>query len=355
MGTTLQLKGNRTVLSYLSLLALFCAALVLAGCGEQTGGVVGEDPVRVLEVDSPLDSPVWGPNQQDVFALQQDGDRLVKIDVTIGGVEGENARPAVSLSEGLEGAGENLAADLVDEEVLYVPQPELDQVALIGGEDMNTVRTYIVSPGPEKVAVDTRVDLAVGANTLFALSTENSTVTGVNLEDGETVFQEDVESSEDTIIQAARVGGGREFWMAGPEGVAFYSVGEIRRPVDLDLSAVSLAVDPDNPGRAFVGDTTGRVTAVEAASALELDTGAEADLGDETVEVLAVEEGSLYAVVPGRLVVLDPESLEQRRVVEFATAGVDLGSAVPSGIAVGDRSVYVTLENQPYMIEIEKP
>lgn len=74
----------------------------------------------------------------------------------------------------------------------------------------------------------------------------------------------------------------------------------------------------------------------------------------ERVEALAAEEDRLYVATSGRLVVLNTESLGQERVVEFAEARQSFADAVPSGIAVGEQSIYVTLENQPYMLEIEK-
>jgi hypothetical protein len=342
------------------------AGLVLVGCGGG-GGVPGETGIRLLEVDSPLKSPVWGSSQQAVFALQQDEDRLVKVEVAdLGyGSEGsedsgdggtaDGARLAPTLTAGLdEGIGENFAADLPGDGVLYVPQPALDQVAVVEDNSMGVIRTHDVGPAPEQVTADARAGAPAGNNVLFTLSADNSTITGTNLASGEIVFQEDVEASDDTLIEAARTGANAELWTAGPEGVSYYSVGGLRQPVELDRSTTALTVQPGDATRAFVGDAGGEVTAVRATSSLALRAGEQTTV-DGRVETLAAEEDNLYAATPGRLVVLDPESLEQERAIEFAEVRQGFSGAVPSGIAIGERSIYVTLQGQPYMLKIEKP
>lgn len=360
---TRRVLGRMYSLIIAGLLAGLAAAL-LAGCGGGSG-VAGEAEVRLLEVDSPLKSPIWGPDQQAVFALQQDQDRLVKAEVTgVGSASGGSdleggpadggVQSVPTLTAGLdEGIGENFAADLPGEGDLYVPQPALDQVAVVDHDSMGVIRTHDVGPVPEQVTVDARAEIPAGDNTLFALSQDNSTITGTNLESGEIVFQEDIEASDDTLIEAARTGPNAELWTAGPEGVSYYSVGGLRQPVELERGASALAVQPGDATRAFVGDASGEVTAVRATSALALRAGEETTVG-ERVEALAAEEDNLYAATPGRLVVLNTGSLEQERVIEFAEARQSFSGAVPSGIAVGDQSVYVTLEDRPYMLEIEK-
>ena len=355
-------KSSRHTGLLLLLAGLSCLTLVACG-GTTEGGVEGEDDIRLLEVDSPLKSPAWGPEQQAVFALQQDQDRLVKAEVTNGGSDlgdsaessaGEGVQSVPTFTAGLdEGIGENFAADLPGEGDLYVPQPALDQVAVVDHNSMGVIRTHDVGPVPERVTVDARGGAPAGNNVLFALGTDNSIITGTNLESGEIVFQEDVQASDGTLIEAARTGANAELWAAGPEGVSYYSVGGLRQPVALDRSATALAVQPGDATRAFIGGANGAVTAVQATSTLSMEVGEEVDVGEE-VETLAAEEGSLYAATAGRLVVLDPESLEQQRTVEFAGTRQEFADAVPSGIAVGEQSVYITLEDRPYMLEIEK-
>lgn len=337
-----------------SLLLAGLLCLALAGCGGSGEGVEGETGLQLLETDSPLKSPVWSPEDQAVYAIHQDGDRLVRAEVGGEAPEDEEIRSVTTLTAGLDGGiGENIAADFPGEGTVYVPQPQADQVVVVDSEALGVVRTHDVGPAPERVVVDARAGAPAGDNVLFALGADHSTITGTNLESGEIVFQEDVRTSDDTLIEAARTGANAELWTAGPEGVSYYSVGGLRRPVGLDRGATALVVQPGDATRAFIGSANGSVTAVETTSALEMNVGEEETVGGE-VEVLAAEEGSLYAATAGRLVVLDPESLEQRRTVEFADARQDFAEAVPSGIAVGEQSVYVTFEDQPYMLEIEK-
>ena len=327
--------------------------LVSAGCGPE-GGVEGETGLQLLETDSPLKSPIWSSEGQAVYAIHQDGDRLVRAEVGGEAPEGEEVRQATTLTAGLDGGiGESLAADLAGEGSVYVPQPEADQVVVVDREALGVVRTHDVGPAPERVTVDARGGAPAGDNVLFALGADHSTITGTNLESGEIVFQEDAQTSEDTLIEAARTGANAELWTAGPEGVSYYSVGGLRRPVGLGRGATALAVQPGDATRAFIGGVDGTVTAVQATSGLEMNVGEEGAVGGR-VEVLTAEEDGLYAATAGRLVVLDPENLERQRTIEFADARQDFADAVPSGIAVSEQSVYVTFEGRPYMLEVEK-
>ena len=327
--------------------------LVLAGCGPE-GGVEGEAGFQLLETDSPLKSPFWDLEGQAVYAIHQDGDRLVRADVGGEAPEGEGVRQATTLTAGLDGGiGENLAADLTGDGSVYVPQPEADQVVVVDKEALSVIRTHDVGPAPERVALDARAGAPSGDNVLFALGADHSRITGTNLESGEIVFQENARTSEDTLLEAARTGANAELWTAGPEGVSYYSVGGLRQPVGLDRGATALAVQPGDATRAFIGGADGAVTAVRATSGLEMNVGEEGAVGGR-VEVLAAEEGALYAAIAGRLIVLDPESLERQRTIEFAGARQDFADAVPLGIAVSEQSVYVTFKDQPYMLEIEK-
>lgn len=72
---------------------------------------------------------------------------------------------------------------------------------------------------------------------------------------------------------------------------------------------------------------------------------------------LAAKEGLLYAVTSDELMVLDSETLETVETVELGplVAQEDLEQVEPSGIAVGEENVYVTLESEPYVLLIEKP
>lgn len=71
--------------------------------------------------------------------------------------------------------------------------------------------------------------------------------------------------------------------------------------------------------------------------------------------ITLIFEVRLYAATLSKLVALDPEGLEPLNTDGFGNNLEELGDTVPSGITVGDESVYVTLDSQPYMLEIGKP
>jgi hypothetical protein len=56
-------------------------------------------------------------------------------------------------------------------------------------------------------------------------------------------------------------------------------------------------------------------------------------------------------------VVLDSETLEIVETMEFGPIlqGENLEGSKPSGLAVGEGTVYVTLEGEPYLLLVEKP
>lgn len=78
---------------------------------------------------------------------------------------------------------------------------------------------------------------------------------------------------------------------------------------------------------------------------------------DAPAEYLAAKEGRLYAVTRDELMVLDSETLDTVETVEFGSlvAQEDIEEAEPSGLAVGEEDVYVTLAGEPYVLLIEKP
>ena len=82
-----------------------------------------------------------------------------------------------------------------------------------------------------------------------------------------------------------------------------------------------------------------------------LETVAEAEIG-APVQRLITEGEEVYAATNSEVVILDAESLETRRTVNFDQS-LDqqaLRDAGISGLAVTDESVYVSLEGEPYLV-----
>ena len=336
------------------LVAGMSMALISCSVGNQ-GATEGPSESRIVaQVDVPLRAPAWAEDEGVVIALQEDGRRLVRLDIDEG-FDGTRDFP-VTISEGLDGtAGENLRLEsgkMPDE--IYLPKPERDQVAVVENDDLLEVRTVNAGDSPTRIVLGGS-SAGYSVQTLFALSEDGQTVTVTELETPEAVAaRAEVGASEDSFIEASGEGG---FWLAGPEGVALYGGLPPERLGSLPLEAGSLATDADDPRRAYAGEiASGRVVAVEPDEAGKLRIVAEADL-NAPAEYLNVEEGRLYAVTDDALAVLDSETLEMVETVEFgpSVAQENLEQAEPSGLAVGEENVYVTLKGEPYVLLLEKP
>lgn len=332
-------------------------ALTLTGCGSGEGPVAEEPPVGavVAGTDAPLRAAAWAEDEGVLIALQEDGQSIVRLDPD---AEGDETREiSVTLSEKLEGtAGENLALeDGRAPDGVYLPIPERDQIAVIENDDLLEVRVFDAGEAPARVTLGDE-PLGYADPILFALSRDGSTVTAVGLENFEQIAEVEVGASRDALIEAS---GGDEagFWLAGPGGVAFYSGDQPEYQGELSLEAGSLAVDPAYPERAYVGESSsGRVVAVEPDKGGGPGIVVETDLGGPA-EHLAAREGRLYAVTSDDLVVLDAETLETLETVELGPILEEGGiaGATPSGLAVSEENVLVTLEGEPYVLLAEKP
>lgn len=123
----------------------------------------------------------------------------------------------------------------------------------------------------------------------------------------------------------------------------------------MGLAAAALATDPEGERAYATEEDSGRVVALEPGAEGALEVVAEAQL-DRPVEHLLAEEERLYALAPGEILVLDPENLKTLTTVDFgrALAREDLERAEPSGLAVGEDNLYVTLEGEPFLLQVEK-
>ena len=349
-------------------LLMATSASLLAGCGgdEAGSGDSLDGQVVSLDAEVALRDPIYDLATKSVFALDEGGDRLVKLGVEEpeGGFFGSDAREprVVTSSQDLEGesSGENMALDSTREGRAFVPQPNLDHVQGMQTDDLLDVRAFDAGEPAARVA------LSGPRDAVYALSTDGKTVTSVGLDSFDPVAEKEVQGSEGTLIETPPFegpisGDAAAFWLAGPEGISLHSFGNDRLAEGgLSLNAAALAVDAENTERAYASEAgTGRIVAVEPGGDGGLDTVGEMDVGEEVLD-LAVEPGRLYAVTPSRLVALDPASLEVIRSVELsADGGQSTGSSTegpkPSGIAVGEEGVFVTLTGEPRMLLVAKP
>ena len=341
-------------------LLMATSAFLFVGCGAQEGaGDNLDEQVVALETEVPLRSPVYDPATSAVLALDEGGERLVKLRVEEpeGGFFGPDAQDPrlVTTSEDLEGAssGENLALHSAREGRAFVPQPDLDHVQVMQTDDLLDVRTFDLGPPASRVA------LSGPRDALYALSTDGKTVTAMDLGSFDIIAEKQVDGSEDTLIESP-TSGEDVFWLAGPEGISLQNLDAGVRG-ELSLDAAALAVDAENAERAYASEAgTGRIVAVEPeGEGGRLEVSSETDLGEEVLD-LAAEPGRLYALTPSQLVALDPASLETIRSVELSTGGGgSTGSSAavpgPGDIAVGEEGVFVTLEGESRMLLVAKP
>jgi hypothetical protein len=335
-----------------SLLALIL--LAPGGCGseDRPAGTdeTGERGGFVLEVKAPLRSPVLGPSEKEIFALRQDGSSLAKVDVSRGGFNPDVEHPqAITSLHKIEGrVGENLALERGRRpDKIYVPVPGKDQIFVSERDDLLEVNTFTVGDSPTRVALDRDSEV------LFALSEGRSTITVMDLVgEKEIIAEVRVGPDKDSLIE---VGGGEGFWVAGPGGIAYYEGPPFGSPASLRLEGTALAADASEPGRAYAAGS-GRVVAVEpkGSETLEVVAGAKVD---GRVTHLAAEEERLYAITPESLLVLTPDSLKTLSTVDFGRFldRKTLEQAAPSGLAVAQDNLYLTLEGVPFLMQIKKP
>ena len=241
-------------------IAALLAGLIalLTGCGSEEGSAAADRPekeVAVLKVETPLRAPTWSLGEQAVFAVGQDGRRLVKVDVTGGGFTPDERRPeAVASSQKLDGAaGENLALERDrTPDKIYVPIPDRHEVYVSEKDDLLKVQTFEAGESPAQVA------LGRSSGTLFALSEDGSTVTAVDLVGKEVVAQIRVDGGEGANIGTSEVKGERGLWVASSDGVGFYEGSSFERLARTPIDAGALAVSDVSPERAYVSDASSR-------------------------------------------------------------------------------------------------
>ncbi len=325
--------------------------VITLGCGEDEEPVgEGDGP---LKVDAPLKALVWDPSAEVLFGLEQDGERLVKLDPERPtGFDPEGPAPdAVVDARELEGAGENLALDPRRPGKIYIPQPDLDQVYVAETDDLLEVRTFDAGVPPVRVALD-----QLFSEALYALSEDGSTVTRTELQGYDVVAEAPVDRTREALIEAPR-GGEGAVWVAGPEGVALYGGASLERLGQLPLNAGGLAVDAADPERAYASEPeSGRVVAVELGPRDRLEVVAEADVG-EGARYLAAEEGRVYVATRGTVTVLNSENLAPIETIEFDPflERTSLETGEPSALAVGEEGVYLALADAPYVLSLDKP
>lgn len=334
-------------------------SLVLAGCSAADAARL-EAPVVALRVDAPVHAPVWSHNEHVLLALTEGSPRIAKIDPAGGPGSPRTAR--TTLSEPLPEVGENIATSPTEADVVFVPQPRLDRVAVVSVGDLRPVRTLRAGPAPSFVAEDS------GSKVLLTMPEDGSSVTGVDLLDDRVLATREVLAGPEAEVDAGKRGRRIDYHVAGPRGIALYkgSPFSVEKKGEIALSAETSAGDLIKPSRLYAAQKgTGRLFAVDEKRSLHgLEVVARHDMG-EPVRHIGVDEARIYAATERRLVVLETNSYEGYEnnmfphldTIHFRDAlqREELEQAPLSGLAVGPDRVYLTLKGQPYVISVGKP
>lgn len=192
------------------------------------------------------------------IALREERPQVAKFNASAG-APGELGPGALDSSGEVGGTvGKNMALNYGKEDQVYLPQPDLGQVALVDTTNLREVRGFDVGGDPEWVAVHP------GSQTLFALSKDGSTVTTLDLEDPKKTFDSKINAGEGARIETPERGLEPEFWMWDPNGISHYAGLPPELKVSMLINAAAFATDIEAAQRAYVGKgTSNRVVAVE--------------------------------------------------------------------------------------------
>lgn len=335
------------------MLALAAVGLaVLVGCSTAHGSPTTASPVAV-RIGAAVREPLWSDQERALFALTGEH-RIAKIEP----LTPSTAR--TTLSAPFPDVGEDLA-NRVTEGGVYLPQPQLGRIAVIRGTDLRQIATLPAGPAPSYLALDS------GSDDLLALSADRASVTPVDLHDDTVLPATDVHAGPAAAVDGSKRGRRIDYHLAGPRGITHYegSPGSVRQQGTISISAETAASDLSKPSRLYVAQRgTDRLLAVDSQRTEHgLEVVAQARLG-EPVRYLGVDETRIYAATEHELVVLKTNSFEGYHDQEFPiVTTIDFRSALPdaardaalSGLAVGPDRVYLTLQDQPYLLSIVKP
>lgn len=244
---------------------------------------------------------------------------------------------------------------------VYLPQPRLGRIAVVGQADLRPVATLRAGPSPSLLAVDS------GAHHLLAMSEDHSTVTPVDLHDSSVAPSQTVQMGPEAELDGAQRGRPIDFHVTSAAGIVHYEGDpeSVHSKGQLAISAGEAIGDLTKSSRLYVAEKgTDRLLAVDSRRSGDgLEVVAQARLG-EPVEYVGVDETRVYAVTEHRLVVLATNSFEGYTDQRFPIISVmdfrdalpgDARSAALSGLAVSPDQIDLAFRGQPYLVSIAKP
>ncbi len=303
--------------------------------------------VRLLDVAAPLSRPAWSTEHDELvgFAAEANGRHLVRVDPETG----ETLR-----SREAEDAGERFGLIPRPEERVALPLTGSDGIALLDGPSLEETDRVDGVPAPSRVTVEE------SAKTLFALSEDGTTVTGVDHESGAELFRIDVRGGPEAVVRAGD-DTDPSFWLVGPDGATYFRGAE-PRPEGTHRVSLSPETFSSHDGASksayFAEEGSRRVRHLEGDSrgGLEVTRSNEVSETIEHVEAEPEEEHRVYAATADKLIGMKPDTLETIRTTDFRSTleRAGLGTATVSDITVGDDHLYLALHDEPYVLKIRK-
>lgn len=303
--------------------------------------------VQVLDLEGPLLHPGWATEHDALLGfIAKNGRRLIRVHPEIG----ETIRTRAA-----EGAGKDFGLIPQPDEKVALPLPASSRVALLDSETLVEVGSVSAGPAPARVAVD------AASKSLFALSEDGSTVTGVNYARQEELFQREVRAGPEAVVAP---GNSIEpsFWLVTPEGFTYFHGEESPEPMGtrrVPLSHKTFSSDDDSAKSAYFAEKgSSRVQLVEGNSRGGLEITAVNELGETIEHVVAEpeEEHRVYAVTATKLISMRYDSLEVIKTTEYRSAleQAGLAHARISVLTVGDDYLYLAVEGKPSVLKIRK-
>jgi hypothetical protein len=339
----------------------WCVAAAASSVAATGCAAPGSEPERSPEVvlsgiGAALHAPVWSYSDDTLLGLTDDH-RLAQVsDVRPG------ASPHTRLSVAPLATGRNIQISQKDHRQVFVPQPERGRVVVVDLTALQPTGAFDAGPAPAYVAED------AGMRVLLALSADGSSVTPVDQYGYRALPTARVGGAPASSIDGANRGREIDYHLYGPSGIRYYT-GPSSPPEERGSLALDVAVaagDDTDAARSYVARPDGNVLyAVGARRGGEgLEVLATAQL-PSPIRCLGTDDNRIYAATDHELVTLETESITgypDRRIpvihtVDYRTGlpGGPIRSAPLSGMAVGPHRVYLTLQDQPYLVGVAKP
>jgi copper(I)-binding protein len=310
--------------------------------------LVYEPAIQVLDVEAPLTDPTWATEHDALLGFVEAGSerRLVRMDPKTG---------EIIRSRDVEGAGENFGLIAAPDERVALPLTESGRIILLDSETLEVIDSLGALPAPSRVAVQET------SESLFALSEDGSTVTGLDYDRKEVSFRREVREGSEAEVESASDEAAPSFWLLASDAIAYFSgeeppLREVRRPVE--VSHKTFSPHDDSPRSAYLAaEGSTRVELLQQGPQGALEVVASTDVG-ESVEHLEAEplDHRVYALTETTLVTMKFNTLEIVDVAEFRSAldQAGPGAARISDFTVGDNFLYLAVEGEPHIVKIRK-